>query len=91
MPPRPVRYSGRKAVAAFLAGIRPPEQRSGFRFVPTRANRHPAVGVYQLGPEGDVFRAWSIWVLGIDGDAIAEITAFADSALTPAFGFPAEL
>ena len=91
MPPRPVRYSGRGAVAAFLASIRPPEQRSGFHFVTTRANRQAALAVYQRDPEGDVFRAGSIWVLGIDGDAIAEITAFADSALTPAFGFPAEL
>jgi RNA polymerase sigma-70 factor (ECF subfamily) len=46
MPPRPMRYSGREAVAAFLASIRPPEQQSGFRFVPTRANRHPALVVH---------------------------------------------
>jgi hypothetical protein len=49
------------------------------------------LAVYQLGPEGDVFRAWSIWVLGIDGDAVAEITAFADSALIPVFRLPATL
>jgi RNA polymerase sigma-70 factor (ECF subfamily) len=91
MPPRPLRYSGQDAVAAFLASIRPPEQRSGIRFVPTRANRQPALAVYQRDPEGDVFHAWSIWVLGIDDEAIAEITAFADSALIPAFGLPANL
>jgi RNA polymerase sigma-70 factor (ECF subfamily) len=91
MPPVPVRYSGREAVAAFLASIQPREQRAGFRFVPTRANRQPALAVYQREPQGEVFRAWSIWVLGIDGDAIAEITAFADSALIPAFGLPTQL
>ena len=32
-----------------------------------------------------------MWVLGIDGDAIADITAFADAALIPAFGLPADL
>ena len=41
----------------------------------------PALGVYQRDPAGDVFRAWSIWVLGIDGDAIAEITDMAKAAV----------
>jgi RNA polymerase sigma-70 factor (ECF subfamily) len=91
MPPLPRRYSGREAVATFLASIRPPEQRVGFRFVPTRANRRPALAVYQCERDSNVFRGWGIWVLGIDGDAIAEITSFADSALIPAFGLPEQL
>jgi RNA polymerase sigma-70 factor (ECF subfamily) len=91
MPPLPLRYSGREAVAAFLASIRPPEQRVGFRFVPTRANRRPALGVYLSEQGSDVFRGWGIWVLSIDGGAIAEITSFADAALIPAFGLPADL
>jgi RNA polymerase sigma-70 factor (ECF subfamily) len=91
MPPRPVRYSGRAAVARFLASIRPPDQRVGFRFVPTRANCQPALAVYRLDLDGDAYRGWGIWVLGVDGDAIAEITAFVDPTLTPAFGLPTEL
>jgi RNA polymerase sigma-70 factor, ECF subfamily len=91
MPPRPVRYSGREAVAAFLASIRPRDQRAGFRFVPTRANRQPALAVYRLDPAGDAYRGWGVWVLGAQGDAIAEITAFVDPTLMPAFGLPTEL
>ena len=91
MPPLPRRYSGREAVADFLATIRPRDQRAGFRFVPTRANRRPALAVYLREPDGDAFRGWGIWVLGIEGDAIAEITSFADSALIPAFRLSTEL
>jgi RNA polymerase sigma-70 factor (ECF subfamily) len=91
MPPLPRRYSGREAVATFLASIRPPEQRVGFRFVPTRANSRPALAVYLREPDTNVFRGWGVWVLGIDGDAIADITSFADSALIPVFGLPAQL
>jgi RNA polymerase sigma-70 factor (ECF subfamily) len=93
MPPLPVRYAGREAVAAFLARMPAAAERERFRFVPTRANRQPALAVYRLGPGADrrTFRAWAIFVLGADGDAIAEITAFADPTLMPAFGLPAEL
>jgi RNA polymerase sigma-70 factor (ECF subfamily) len=91
MPPRPVRYSGREAVAAFLASIRPPDQRMGFRFVPTRANRQPALAVYRLDRDISAYHGWAIWVLGVDGAALAEITAFADPRLMPAFGLPTSL
>jgi len=62
-----------------------------FRVVQTRANRQPALAVYRLDPRDSVYRAWGIWVLAIDGDAIAEITAFVDPTLVPRFGLPSEL
>jgi RNA polymerase sigma-70 factor (TIGR02960 family) len=88
MPPLPLRYAGREAVTAFYAAVSyaSPDE---FTFLPTHANRQPAVGVYRL--EADIYRPVGIWVLHPDGDAIAEITAFVDPTLPPRFGLPTEL
>src|SRR5207249_4094008 len=91
MPPLPVRYDGRETVIAFLTTTPPTSERDRFRFVPTRANRQPALAVYRRYPPGQVYRAWAIFVHSADGDAVAEITVFADATLMPAFGLPAEL
>ena len=93
MPPRPMRYSGREAVSAFLANIRPPDQRAALRFLPTRANRQPALAVYRRDADGEAYRGFGIWVFGFERGAIAEITAFQDPALIPALypGLPAAL
>jgi RNA polymerase sigma-70 factor (ECF subfamily) len=91
MPPRPLRYSGRAAVTAFLARTPAGGDRTQFRYLPTRANRQPALAVYRRAAEGQTYRAWGMFVLGIDGEAIAAITAFGDAGLLPAFGLPAEL
>jgi RNA polymerase sigma-70 factor (ECF subfamily) len=93
MPPLPVRYSGREVVAEFLTTIPPAVARDGFRFVATRANRQPALAVYRLDADSDrrAYRAWGMFVFGVDGDSVAEITAFIDPALVPTLGFPSEL
>src|SRR5258708_28204914 len=88
MPPLPLRYAGREAVTAFYAAV-PYASPDEFAFLPTRANRQPAVGVYRL--DADFYRPVGIWVLHPDGDAIAEITAFVDPTLAPRFGLPTEL
>jgi RNA polymerase sigma-70 factor (ECF subfamily) len=88
MPPLPLRYAGREAVTAFYAAV-PYASPDDFAFLPTRANRQPAVGVYRL--DADIYRPMGIWVLHPDGDAIAEITAFVDPTLPPRFGLPTEL
>jgi RNA polymerase sigma-70 factor, ECF subfamily len=62
-----------------------------WRCVPTRANRQPAVGMYLRKWGDDTFRAWSLVVLGIDGDRISEMATFAGSALFPAFMLPSVL
>jgi hypothetical protein len=62
-----------------------------FRVIPTRANRQPALAVYRRDAPGAVYRAWGIWVVTTDGDAIAKITAFIDPMLLPGFGLPTEL
>jgi RNA polymerase sigma-70 factor (ECF subfamily) len=91
MPPLPLRYTGRESVAEFFATIPAGGALDRFRLAPTRANRQPAVAVYRLDLEGQTYRAWGMFVLSADGDAIAEITAFADPTLLPLFGLPTEL
>jgi RNA polymerase sigma-70 factor (ECF subfamily) len=90
MPPLPLRYTGREAVAQFF-GMIPPAGPDRFRIIPTRANRQPALAVYRLDSDGHAYRAWGVWVLSTDGDAIAEISAFVDPMLLPVFGLPTEI
>jgi hypothetical protein len=66
-------------------------ERRRIYLTPIRANRQPALAVYRLDPDERTYHATGIWVLTIDGDAIAEITAFFDATLLPAFGLPTEL
>ena len=91
MPPLPLRLSGREEVRPFLAS-RPADTRPDeFRVLPTRANRQPAVVTYRFDPDNDTYRPVNICVLTLDGDAIAEITAFRDPTLVSILGLPAEL
>ncbi len=91
MPPLPVRYTGREAVTAFLATVPAGGDRDWFRFIPTRANRQPALAVYRRDPDGQTYRAWGMFVLSVDGAAVADITVFVDPPLAPVFGLLAEL
>ena len=87
MPPLPHAYQGRDAIGAFLRGA---DERRGapMRLVPTRANTQPAFGCYLPVPETDVARAFSLFVLTLEGDQISAITWFADSSVFPQFGLP---
>jgi RNA polymerase sigma-70 factor, ECF subfamily len=88
MPPLPLRYVGRDAAETFFRALPMPGP-DRFRVLHTRANRQPALAVYRLDTEANVYRAWGIWVLTIDRDAIAQVTAFVDPRLLSIFGFPA--
>jgi RNA polymerase sigma-70 factor (TIGR02960 family) len=87
MPPLPHAYQGRSAIGAFLRGA---EERRGapMRLVATRANGQPAFGCYLSLPYSDVARAFSLFVLTLEGDQISAITWFADSSVFPRFGLP---
>ena len=87
MPPLPHEYQGRGAIGAFLRGA---EDRRGapMRLVATRANGQPAFGCYLSAPETDVARAFSLFVLTLEGEHISAITWFADSSVFPRFGLP---
>jgi RNA polymerase sigma-70 factor (ECF subfamily) len=90
MPPLPTWYRGREAVAAFLEGW-PLRRRGRWRLVPVRASGQLAFGHYEWNEERGTFTAHGITVLTLDGQRIAEITAFLDAELVPRFGLPDEV
>jgi RNA polymerase sigma-70 factor (ECF subfamily) len=90
MPPLPLRYVGRDAAETFFRSL-PQAGPDRFRVLHSRANRQPALAVYRLDPAANVYHGWGIWVLTIDGDAIAQVTAFVDPPLLSRFGFPSTL
>jgi RNA polymerase sigma-70 factor, ECF subfamily len=86
MPPAPLWFDGRGAIAGLL-GLFPPSRLGDFRMVPTTANRQPAAIGY-LRPHGQSeFSLTGLNVLRIENGTIAEITTFSP-ALLSAFQFP---
>jgi RNA polymerase sigma-70 factor (ECF subfamily) len=90
MPPYTLWLRGPAAIAAWFlgrgCGCR------GSRLVATSANGLPAFGQYRPGPAGAPHRPWSLVVLELDGDRIAHMNHFLDTAtLFPRFGLPPEL
>ncbi|HLQ55367.1 MAG TPA: sigma-70 family RNA polymerase sigma factor [Streptosporangiaceae bacterium] len=88
MPPYLTWFSGREAVARFLAA-RTRGIGGIWRTVPTGANGHPAIATYLPGSDG-VPHAHAIQVLTITGTGIARIVAFMDPRLFVTFGLPQE-
>jgi RNA polymerase sigma-70 factor (ECF subfamily) len=90
MPPLPQAYQGRGAIGVFLRGA---EERRGMpmRVLPTRANGQPAFGCYLAAHDTEVARAFSLFVLTLEGDHISAITWFADSSFFERFGLPRTL
>jgi RNA polymerase sigma-70 factor (ECF subfamily) len=89
MPPHPTWYEGREAVAAFLAGVAFRPGSGAHRFVPTRANRQPAFGVYR--GDGAEARPFAINVVRIESGLVVDMHFFKYPELFPAFGLPATL
>jgi RNA polymerase sigma-70 factor (ECF subfamily) len=87
MPPLPHEYQGQEAIAAFLRN-REELRGAPLRVVPTRANTQPAFGCYLPDPQAAIARARGLFVLTLEGDAIAAITWFADTGVFPHFGLP---
>ncbi len=93
MPPWPMWFRGRDTVVAALTASWDPDG-PGFRFrmLPTRANGQLAVATYVRVRDDDPdHRAFAISVLRIEHDLVAEITAFHDTHLFPAFDLPLRL
>jgi RNA polymerase sigma-70 factor (ECF subfamily) len=90
MPPYTLWLRGPQAVAAWLLGRG--SGCRGSRLVPTAANGLPAFGQYKPAGPGEPLRPWSLVVLELEGDRIAAMTHFLDTAeLFPRFGLPPEL
>jgi RNA polymerase sigma-70 factor (ECF subfamily) len=93
MPPYPMWYSGREAVLATLAISWDPDSAhyvGQFRTVATRANRRPAMALYLRAPGDTEYRAFAIGTLWVRDGRVAEMIAFHDPRLFPAFGLPDE-
>ncbi|SEO21434.1 sigma-70 family RNA polymerase sigma factor [Actinacidiphila rubida] len=90
MPPEPLEYRGRAAIAGFYRAL--PWWGSGaLRLRPARANGGPAFGAYLSGLGGGTGHAYGLVVLTLAGDGVGAVTRFGDNALLPRFGLPAEL
>lgn len=87
MPPMPLEYEGRDAVAGFSALI----FRSGreYKLVPTRANGQPAFGLY-VTMLGGVRHGTGLVVIALSGNRISSMTRF-ESGMLPWFGLPRAL
>ena len=86
MPPAPLEYQGRELARRFMAivAFRPGRH---FRVLPTRANGQPAFGLYAPDEASGVYRAHSVLVFTLSGEAISAITRF-ETSLLAHFGLP---
>lgn len=84
MPPIPLEYEGRAAVARFCASLFSSGRR--FRLVPTRANLRPAFGAYAIGPDGEA-HATGLITVTLAADGICALTRF-DTGVLASFGLP---
>jgi RNA polymerase sigma-70 factor (TIGR02960 family) len=87
MPPIPLEYQGRDAVARFCASI---IRRRTHDLVPTRANGQPAFGMYLRPPTGGTRHGTGLLVLTLTGDRICAMTRF-DNSVLAWFGLPRSL
>lgn len=75
MPPLPHWYHGLEAVTDFAVRI-PLTGCGSWRHLPTGANGQPAVAAYLRREDTGPYLAWSINVLTLRGERIAEVTSF---------------
>jgi len=87
MPPVPLPYVGRQAVARFFATVPADGRLDRIRLVATSANGQPAVAAYM--PVGDgSYHAYGVMVLAVVEGKVQSITGFQDASLFHAFGLP---
>ncbi len=87
MPPIPLEYEGKDAVARFYAEIIQPGRTTDL--MPTRANGQPAFGIYIQAQTG-VRHAAGLLALTLTGNTISAYTRF-DNSVLPSFGLPRSL
>jgi RNA polymerase sigma-70 factor, ECF subfamily len=90
MPPLAHWYHGLEAVTDFAVRV-PLTGCGSWRHLPTSANGQPAVGSYLWNADAGAHLSWSINVLTLRGEHIAEITSFIGPAHFVLFGLPASL
>jgi RNA polymerase sigma-70 factor, ECF subfamily len=90
MPPLAHWYHGLAAVTDFAVQV-PLTRCPSWRHIPTSANGQPAVGCYVGASDAGPHVSWSITVLTLRGEQIAEITSFLGPDHFALFGLPASL
>ena len=90
MPPLPLWFQGRAAIATVLATriFTPGRQR---RLLPTRANGSPAFGLYQREAGASVYQLFGLVVLDVVGEQIGSLVAFLDLSSLSSFALPPTL
>jgi RNA polymerase sigma-70 factor (ECF subfamily) len=88
MPPYEAWYRGRDAIAEFL---RRGPLTEAWRHRRVRANGQPALGCYRWDGGAGCYVANSVDVLTIEGDQVAQVTAFLDATGLAGFGLPDRL
>lgn len=91
MPPQPLEYEGHEAIRVFLSDRFATHAGRRVRLIPTRANGQPAFGHYIEDAHAPIGRYFGVLVLTLEGDNVAAITRFGDSAILPALGLPRSL
>jgi RNA polymerase sigma-70 factor (TIGR02960 family) len=87
MPPMPLEYLGRDAVAGFFALLLSSGRE--YSLVPTRANGQPSFGAYVTSADG-MRHFTSLFVITLAGDRISALVRF-DASVLPRFGLPRSL
>lgn len=90
MPPAPLWFHGKDAIADLLRRYPPSWRGRSFRLMPLGANGQPAAAVYLREAGAETFTAVGVHVLSVEGGRIAQITAFG-ADLCKAFGLAATL
>jgi len=90
MPPLAHWYHGLDAVTDFAVRV-PLTGCGSWRHLPTSANGQPAAGLYLWNHDASAHLSWSITVLTLRGEQVAEITSFIGRDQFEYFGLPAEL
>ena len=87
MPPLPVWFQGRAAIATVLStSIFTPGRQ--WHLLPTRANGSPAFGLYRREAGADVFQLFGLIVLGVAGEQIGSLVAFLELSNLSSFALP---
>ena len=90
MPPLPHWYHGLTAVSDFAVRV-PLTGCGSWRHLPASANGQPAVAFYLRDDDAAGYLSWSVTVLTLRGDRIAEITSFIGHGHFATFGLPSAL
>jgi RNA polymerase sigma-70 factor, ECF subfamily len=91
MPPEPLHFIGREAIAWFFRTGPAAGQLDHYRLIPIRANRQPALAAYKRVADDQPYLLNSIVVLAIEQGEIAALTRFRADHLCSRFGLPPQL